>query len=294
VKASVWFWAAYRGRRKSVKPPTAVNSAKLQTRLKRALIIEASRNSAKTLIDIVRALGGTDIRFATDAEAGWETLQMFEPDIIFCEYSDQVFGGPDFVKHLRRSSIVSRKAPVVMVATGITKTMLDSARDAGVDELMMKPYAMRDVERRAAAVLLNARPWIEAVGYIGPDRRRFNSSEYKGARRRKVDKGADGLEQAVRIMVSSINHLDNDRSQALRSIITQLSVIVPALKTVEDPKVREAMGMIIAELRTPNASRSVMTPFAAILATHVGIEPDERAQANAATTGRDGAQAIAV
>jgi two-component system, response regulator PdtaR len=282
-----------------VKPPTAVNTAKLQTRLKRALIIEASRNSAKNLIDIVRALGGTDIRFVSAIDEAWSTLQVFEPDIIFCEYNDQVSASPAFIRELRRSSNPSRKTPAVMMAVGITKTMLDTARDAGVDELMMKPYAMRDVERRAAAVLLNARPWIEAVGYVGPDRRRFNSSEYKGARRRKVDKGADGLEQAVRIMVSSVNHLDNDRAQALRSIITQLSVIVPALKTVEDPKVREAMGMIIAELRTPNASRSVMTPFAAILARHVGIEADDTEQANAApNTGempdRDGAQAIAV
>jgi two-component system, response regulator PdtaR len=276
-----------------VNPPTSGNNAKLQTRLKRALIVESSRNSAKTLIDIVRALGGTDIRFSSDTDHAWETLQMFDPDIIFCEYNDQVFAGPDFVKHLRRSSATSRKTPVVMMALSITKGMLDTARDSGVDELMMKPYAMRDVERRAAAVLLNARPWIEAVGYVGPDRRRFNSSEYKGARRRKADKGtgAGALEQAIRIMVSSIDHLDLDRPQALRSIITQLSVIVPALKTVAEPQVKEALGMIIAELRTPMAARSVLEPFGAILARHIGLDPNELKARPAAN---NGAQAVAI
>jgi CheY-like chemotaxis protein len=257
-----------------VRPPNSGNNAKLQSRFKRAIIIESSRNSAKTLIDIVRALGAMEVRFEPDAERAWETLQMFEPDIIFCEYSDAVFGGPDFVRHLRRSSAISRKTPVVMMATSITHAMLDAARDAGIDEVMLKPYAMRDVERRASAVLLNARPWIEAVGYVGPDRRRFNSSEYKGARRRKADNtGAAGaLEQAMRILVSSINQLDDDRVQALRSIITQLSVIVPALKNATEPNVKEALGMIISELRTPQASRDVMEPFAAILARHIGLD----------------------
>lgn len=257
-----------------MQPPSSQQLSKLQSRLKRALIIEESRPSAKMLVEIIRALGGTDIRVDATTAIANDTVETFTPDIIFCDYSEGVFSGPEFVRHLRRSSNIARKVPVVMMAASITKTMLDTARDSGVDEMMLKPYAMRDVERRAAAVLLNARPWIEAVGYVGPDRRRFNSSEYKGTRRRKNDaKSAGGaLEQAVRIFVSSVRQLDEDRPQALRSIITQMGIIVPALKAATDPKVREALGMIITELRTPQASRNVLEPLAAILARHAGID----------------------
>nr|6SFT_A Chain A, Two-component receiver protein CleD [Caulobacter vibrioides NA1000] len=31
------------------------------------------------------------------------------------------------------------------------------------------------------------REWVEAVAYVGPDRRRFNSADYKGPRKRKAD-----------------------------------------------------------------------------------------------------------
>jgi len=196
------------------------------------LIIDSSRNSAKMLAEIVRSLGASEFYVEPDGEAAWDRLSLFDPNLIFCEYSESKTSGTGFVRRLRRSNSRSRKVPVVMMATGVTKTMLDEARDTGADEFMLKPYARRDVERRAAAVLLNARPWIEAVDYIGPDRRRFNSSEYKGARRRKADNKTPvaGLEQAVRILVSSVGKLEEDRSQALRSILTQLEVIVPAMR----------------------------------------------------------------
>ena len=244
------------------------------------LIIDSSRNSAKMLAEIVRSLGASEFYVEPDGEAAWDRLSLFDPNLIFCEYSESKTSGTGFVRRLRRSNSRSRKVPVVMMATGVTKTMLDEARDTGADEFMLKPYARRDVERRAAAVLLNARPWIEAVDYIGPDRRRFNSSEYKGARRRKADNKTPvaGLEQAVRILVSSVGKLEEDRSQALRSILTQLEVIVPAMRAIPDPKIKEALSMIISELKTSQATQSILEPFAAILADHLGIDtsPQEK------------------
>jgi two-component system, response regulator PdtaR len=257
-------------------PAGSANSAKLEQRIKRVLIIESSRNNAKMLAEIVRSLGATEIYIEIDGDHAWDRLTLFDPNLIFCEYSDGNFKGTAFVRKLRRSSSRSRKVPVVMMSEAVTKSMLDEARDTGVDEFMLKPYARRDVERRAAAVLLNARPWIEAVDYIGPDRRRFNSSEYKGAKRRKADSKAPvgNLEQAVRIFVSSVGKLNEDRPQALRSILVQLEVIVPAMRVTAatDPKIKEALSMIISELKTAQASQSVLEPFAAILADHLGID----------------------
>ena len=52
---------------------------------------------------------------------------------------------------------------------------------------MRKPFTIKDLERRLEAVTLKPRDWVEAVQYVGPDRRRFNSAEYKGPRKRKAD-----------------------------------------------------------------------------------------------------------
>ena len=38
---------------------------------------------------------------------------------------------------------------------------------------MRKPFTIGDLERRLEAVTLKPRDWVEAVQYVGPDRRRF-------------------------------------------------------------------------------------------------------------------------
>jgi hypothetical protein len=73
-------------------------------------------------------------------------------------------------------------------------------------------------------VTLKPRDWIEAVAYVGPDRRRFNSADYKGPRKRKADAAgtpAARLSQALRIVKSAATALDTDPAQARRALAAQ-------------------------------------------------------------------------
>ena len=71
-----------------------------------------------------------------------------------------------------------------------------------------QPFTTKDVVLRLEAVTLKPRDWIEGVAYIGPDRRRFNSADYSGARKRHADKEAptetSRLLQALRILKAAI------------------------------------------------------------------------------------------
>ena len=81
--------------------------------------------------------------------------------------------------------------------------------------------------------------WIEAVGYVGPDRRRFNSGDYKGARRRRADEGGDPTEarivQALKIVSSALNAIDQDRPQAFRALNAQAAAIQNAAALLRQP-----------------------------------------------------------
>ena len=73
-----------------------------------------------------------------------------------------------------------------MVTAEATAAAILAARHAaGVHEFLRKPYTIKDVMRRLDAAILRQREWIEAVSYIGPDRRRFNSGDYVGPRKRE-------------------------------------------------------------------------------------------------------------
>src|SRR5205814_7862660 len=68
--------------------------------------------------------------------------------------------------------------------------------------------------RRLEAVALRQRDWVEAVNYVGPDRRRFNSGDYQGSLKRRSDTPAtpdsERMAQALKILRSAINAIGTD------------------------------------------------------------------------------------
>ena len=104
------------------------------------------------------------------------------------------------------------------------------ARDAGVHEFLRKPFTSGDLLKRVENVALKPRDWIEAVGYVGPDRRRFNSGEFSGPGQAQGDKPATGADadaaakdQAMRILAAALDQFDNDPVQAVRAVREQAS-----------------------------------------------------------------------
>jgi hypothetical protein len=86
---------------------------------------------------------------------------------------------------------------------------------------------MGDLQKRLEAVAGKPRDWIEAVGYVGPDRRRFNSADYKGPKKRRNDGSVkvQKLNQALRIIMSAVAHVDDDPVQAARALNTQARLL---------------------------------------------------------------------
>jgi hypothetical protein len=74
-----------------------------------------------------------------------------------------------------------------MVTAEATPSSIGGARNSGVHEFLRKPYTAGDLFRRVENVVLKPRDWIEAQMYVGPDRRRFNSEDYGGSKKRRAD-----------------------------------------------------------------------------------------------------------
>ena len=108
--------------------------------------------------------------------------------IVFTEFAGPELDGIEFARSLRRSGFAARRCPLIMVTAEATPTSIIGARNAGVHEFLRKPYTAGDLFRRIENVITKPRDWIEAQMYIGPDRRRFNSGEFAGARKRRANK----------------------------------------------------------------------------------------------------------
>jgi DNA-binding response OmpR family regulator len=229
--------------------------------LQRVLIVDAQPASARLLGELMRDIARSQAWVAASNDKGLKLAETCDPHIVFVELSEDKVDGLAFTKRLRRSHLPSRYAPVIMVTGQATAAGILAARDAGVHEFLRKPFTLKDLLRRLEAVTLRQRDWVEAVGYIGPDRRRFNSGDYTGSLKRRSDSRAipDSVRtaQALKILRSAIAAADSDPLQAMRSMQAQVADLQKAGTSAADMKLTTAavdFGRHLAEVQARNAA----------------------------------------
>ena len=226
--------------------PAGKNANQVAASLQRVLLLDASSANARMTAELLKGLGAGRSYIETVEANALETCREVEPKLIITELAGPGFDGLRFVKTLRRSRLPCRAAPVIMVTAEATAATIVGARNAGVHEFLRKPFAIRDLSRRIEAVLLTRRDWIEAVNYVGPDRRRFNSGEYRGPRKRQADQAADEearrIDQALKILKSALSAVESDPDQARRSLQAQAQDLHGVAVRTNDLKLMSAVA----------------------------------------------------
>lgn len=238
------------------------------------LIVDPNMHSARLLVDIMKGLGSRDVSVEPDEKRAMSAAAALEPGIVFTERTGPGLDGESFARSLRRSHLECRRAPIIMVTAEATASSIIGARDAGVHEFLRKPFTSVDLLRRIENVALKPRDWVEAVGYIGPDRRRFNSGEYSGPAKRRSDKPASGAaaiaagkDQAMRILASALDQFDNDPMQAARAIREQAANLKALAMKASDSRLAVAVGALEVSLAGgPVTKATVSAPIGALLA----------------------------
>lgn len=202
---------------------------RMAPRLKRVLVADPEPGAARLAGEIMRDICQCHIWIAGGTERALKIAETCDPQLIIVSLGDERLDGLGFVRKLRRSTWSSRKAPVVTITGAATAGMILAARDAGVHEFLRKPYSMKDLLKRLEAVTLRERDWVEGVGYIGPDRRRFNSGEYAGPLKRKTD-GSETpyqqkINQCLKIIRAAVAAAETDPEQALRAMKVQAEAL---------------------------------------------------------------------
>ena len=206
----------------SLDPKTAQAIAPLLTRV---LILEPAAASARLLGDLLQNVGTGRCWTAATTDQALRLAEAIDPQLVFTEFAGDAVDGVLFTHRLRRGDLGCRKAPVIMITAQALPANILAARDCGVHEFLRKPFAMKDLVRRLEAVAVRPRSWVEGVAYVGPDRRRFNSGDYRGARRRRADAATDPVEarivQALKIVAAALAAVELDRHQAFRALKAQ-------------------------------------------------------------------------
>lgn len=165
-------------------------------RLGRVRVLLADRDSrTATLVHrIMFSFGFRTIDMVTSGEQALEHLKRKPYDLIITELTMTPVDGLELVKAIRSArddKRIRRDIPILMLTAHAEKDNVESARDAGITEFIVKPFTAKTISNRIIQVIDNPRMFVEADSYVGPCRRRRDGPPQGTDERRGPRNGAE-------------------------------------------------------------------------------------------------------
>lgn len=152
-----------------------------------ALVVDDHRFMRAILWTMLAALGARRVFEASNAAAALEILAEEHVDVVVLDYRMTPVDGVSLARVVRSLNERFRTVPIVMVSGHASRSLVQRARDAGVDEFVSKPLTVRALAKRLDSVMTRPRSFVECAGFAGPDRRRRTGVPGE-SRRRAADR----------------------------------------------------------------------------------------------------------
>lgn len=152
----------------------------------KVLVVDDNKNTLQMIAAILRAIGVRDMNQCMTADKALGQLSLYQPDVIITDWHMAPMDGVEFTKQVRQGKqSANRYVPIIMLTGHMEMSLVVNARDAGVNEFLIKPVAPKALYARIMSVLESKRPFIQSKAYFGPCRRRKNEGPPAGKRERR-------------------------------------------------------------------------------------------------------------
>ena len=137
------------------------------------LILDAAGHSRNLLRQILLLLGFTRVTCASRTTDALAMLRDKFFHVVFCDENVVPHTPAEFMKALRCDlSTANVVIPAVLVSTAARYDKVSEWRDAGGNDVIVKPVSMEVIKQRIASLILNPKAFVTTRTFIGPDRRR--------------------------------------------------------------------------------------------------------------------------
>jgi two-component system chemotaxis response regulator CheY len=158
----------------------------------RFLLVDDNHHMRAIAAAILRSADARQIREANDGAEALDALRTWPADIAIADFKMAPMDGVEFARQVRHGR--DPYLPIIMMTGFSDRSRVFEARDAGVNEVLVKPITARGLLERVERVVLNPRPFIRTDSYFGPCRRRRDDGDYRGEERRGADLNSRRLE----------------------------------------------------------------------------------------------------
>ena len=246
----------------------------------RILLCDESPYVRRLVSDVLRAAGFDRV---TTVGTGSELLQLtkeFEPRIVITSSRIADVSGLDFTRMIRAGyGSVRRTLSIIVMTDTPTVKFLDAAREAGVDEMLVRPFTSAAILARVEAVLLRPRRLVETAAYVGPCRRRRRVEDYGGPLRRFTDPLEDAEKplweaetnrELVRLCITKISESARGLAPGDRRKLREIHLAVTDTEHFADEVRDQAMGDAARSLaRYISAVGAKGDPDTEVFTTHI-------------------------
>ena len=150
------------------------------------LVLEDNPEMQRLIVNMLRGFGIRKFQTASDGSEGFARIVEHRIDLAIVDWLAEPISGHDFVKRLRTDKgSPNPHLPVLMLTGHSERWRVEAARDAGVNEVMVKPVAPDALLKRLIHLVERPRPFVQTDIYFGPDRRRKPDFDYDGPNRRQ-------------------------------------------------------------------------------------------------------------
>jgi two-component system, chemotaxis family, chemotaxis protein CheY len=152
------------------------------------LVVDDNHYMRTIVSAMLRSIGITQIREASDGAEALALCKDWRPDIIIMDLIMDQLDGLETARLIRtaKDSAVPY-VPIIMMSGHADRQTVMDARDAGINEFVVKPMTAKALIDRITKLINADRAWIKAKNYTGPDRRRRHPPKYTGKMRRHTD-----------------------------------------------------------------------------------------------------------
>lgn len=138
--------------------------------------------------DILRTLGVGDVTLTSNGCDAYHKYISLRPDIIISDWQMPEMDGIALIKKIRTASDSQNKTIPFIMMTGYTsESHVRQIMDSGATEFIAKPFTAKDLAKRITYMIKSPRDFITTPNFVGPNRRRRTSENYKGEERRKSE-----------------------------------------------------------------------------------------------------------
>ncbi|MCP5366791.1 MAG: response regulator [Hyphomicrobiales bacterium] len=148
------------------------------------LVVEDNPFMRRIVMRILWAFGAKRVEEASDGGEAITAMESFQPDIIVLDWEMEPVDGIQFMKFVRDAEDSKNPfIPVIMLTGHAERHRIITARNAGVNEYLLKPVSAQALLSRVQAVIERPRQFVRTKTFFGPDRRR-KDERFKGDNRR--------------------------------------------------------------------------------------------------------------